>query len=210
MFFHCHQGKKYNCYQDSFVVFCIFGFWLRKASQQGFHRWLFLLVVHLGFYRRETEKTKAFLTSLTSFQELHLRGVWVIALFCLVQFNGGVCSYSIPLPNAKPDRIQTNRKQGFKLKRLRTITLLSPFNEKCFCLKTFFKFWLSVKNSAFAIWLLFLLVYFLECGSKCPVNGAKIRLLYGYMACDLRLFAHASYSYTEKKIHKRVVEWFSI
>ena len=149
VFFHCHQGKKYNCYQDSFVVFCIFGFWLRKASQQGFHRWLFLLVVHLGFYRRETEKTKAFLTSLTSFQELHLRGVWVIALFCLVQFNGGVCSYSIPLPNAKPDRIQTNRKQGFKLKRLRTITLLSPFNEKCFCLKTFFKFWLSVKNSAF-------------------------------------------------------------
>ena len=60
----------------------------------------------------------------------------------------------------------------------------------------------------FAIWLLFLLVYFLECGSKCPVNEAKIRLLYGYMACDLRLFAHSSYSYTEQKYIKELWRGF--
>ena len=31
-----------DCDQDSLVVFCLFGFWLRQAAQQGFHRWLFL------------------------------------------------------------------------------------------------------------------------------------------------------------------------
>ena len=30
------------CDQDSLVVFCLFGFWLKQASQQGFHRWLVL------------------------------------------------------------------------------------------------------------------------------------------------------------------------
>ena len=131
-------------------------------------------------------------------------------LHFLVSFNGGVCSYSISLPNAKPDRIQTNRKQGFRMKRLRTITLLSPFNEKCFCLKTFFMFRLSVKNSAFCYMASVSsgFFFFLEYGSKCPVNEAKIRLLYGYMACDLRLFAHSAYSYSEKKYIKELWSGF--
>ena len=42
-------------------------------------------VVHAGFYSRVREKTKTFLTSLTSFQELHLMWVWVTAFF--VSFN---------------------------------------------------------------------------------------------------------------------------
>ena len=46
-------------------------------------------------------------------------------------------SSSIRLPNAQLAKIQTNRKQGF---RLTSIPLLSPFNEKCFCFKTFFMF----------------------------------------------------------------------
>ena len=44
----------------------------------------------------------------------------------------------------------------------------------------------------------------LECGSKCPVNESE--LLCGYMAFDLRLFAHSSSS-PKKKIHKKVVEY---
>ena len=46
-----------------------------------------VFVVHAGFYRRVKGKTKAFLTSLTSFQELHLMWVWVIAF--VVSFNSG-------------------------------------------------------------------------------------------------------------------------
>ena len=42
-------------------------------------------VVHAGFYSRVREKTKTFLTSLTSFQELHLMWVWVTPFF--VSFN---------------------------------------------------------------------------------------------------------------------------
>ena len=60
--------------------------------------------------------------------------------------------FSIRLPNAKPTKIQTKRKQGFKRDlRYTSVTLLSPFNEKCFCFcfKTFFMFWLTVKNFAF-------------------------------------------------------------
>ena len=54
-----------------------------------------------------------------------------------------VCSFSIRLPNAKPAKIQTKRKQGFKKDFdfcNTSISLLSPFNEKCFCFKTFFMF----------------------------------------------------------------------
>ena len=149
-------------------------------------------VVHAGFYSRVREKTKTFLTSLTSFQELQLMWVWVTAFF--VSFNEhnyfnfltvtrainlrrcmasdlkytsflktgrrfienascGVCSSRICLPNAKPAKIQTKRKQGFKRDfsfHNTSITLLSPFNEKCFCFKTFLMFWLSVKNFAFS------------------------------------------------------------
>ena len=61
------------------LLFCFFAFWLRKESHWGFHRWLF--VVHARFYSRVREKTKAFLTSLTSFQQLHLRWVWVLHFF---------------------------------------------------------------------------------------------------------------------------------
>ena len=148
-------------------------------------------VVHAGFSSRVREKTKTFLTSLTSFQELHLMWVWVTAFF--VSFNEhnyfnfltvtrtinlrrcmasdlkytsflktgrrfienascGVCSSRICLSNAKPAKIQTKRKQGFKTDfsfHNTSITLLSPFNEKCFCFKTFLMFWLSVKNFAF-------------------------------------------------------------
>ena len=61
-------------------------------------------------------------------------------------------------------QMQTKKKQGFKIDfnfRYTSVTLLSPFNEKCFCFKTFLMFWLSVKNFVFfAIWLLFLLVSF--------------------------------------------------
>ena len=72
-----------------FVVFCLFGFWLRKASQglaTGVSS-MAVFVVHVGFYSRAREKTKAFLTSLTSFQELHLRSVWVTVFFVSV-FHG--------------------------------------------------------------------------------------------------------------------------
>ena len=47
-------------------------FWLRKALQRGFQLDA-VFVVHAGFYSIVREKTKAFLTSLTSFQELHFR-----------------------------------------------------------------------------------------------------------------------------------------
>ena len=204
-------------------------------------------VVHAGFYSRVREKTKTFLTSLTSFQELHLMWVWVTAFF--VSFNEhnyfnfltvtrtinlrrcmasdlkytsflktgrrfienascGVCSSRICLSNAKPAKIQTKRKQGFKTDfsfHNTSITLLSPFNEKCFCFKTFLMFWLSVKNFAFC-YLAFVSSGFfrLVCRSKCPVNESE--LLCGYMAYDLRLFEHSSSS-PKKKIHKKVVEY---
>ena len=120
----------------------------------------------------------------------------------------GVCSSRICLPNAKPAKIQTKRKQGFKRDfsfHNTSITLLSPFNEKCFCFKTFLMFWLSVKNFAFC-YLAFVSSGFfrLVCGSKCPVNESE--LLCGYMAYDLRLFAHSSSS-PKKKMHKKVVEY---
>ena len=52
-------------------------------------------------------------------------------------------------------QMQTKKKQGFKIDfnfRYTSVTLLSPFNEKCFCFcfKTFLMFWLSVKNFAFS------------------------------------------------------------
>ena len=49
----------------------------------------------------------------------------------------GVCSSSIRLPNAKPAKVQTENKVLKKIFRNTSITLISPFNEKCFCLKTF-------------------------------------------------------------------------
>ena len=77
----------------------------------------------------------------------------------------GVCSSCIRLPNAKPAKIQTNRKSNNVLKKIfrnTSITLLSPFNEKCFCLKTFFMSWLSVKNFAFCY------LAFVSSGFKMP------------------------------------------
>ena len=111
-----------------------------------------------------------------------------------------VCSSSIRLPNAKPAKIPTKRKQGFKKDFdfcNTSISLLSPFNEKCFCFKTFFMFWLSVKNFAFC-YLAFVSsgFFWLECGSKCPVNESEF--LCGCMAYDLRLFAHSSSSPKKK------------
>ena len=55
-----------------------------------------------------------------------------------------------------------------------------------------------------AIWLLFLLVSFdWSVGQNAPWMS---ELLCGYMAYDLRLFAHSSSS-PKKKIHKKVVEY---
>ena len=49
-----------------FVVFCLFGFWLRKGSQSLATRVssMAVFVVHVGFYSRVREKTKAVVTSL--------------------------------------------------------------------------------------------------------------------------------------------------
>ena len=141
-------------------------------------------VVHAGFYSRVREKTKTFLTSLTSFQELHLMWVWVTPFF--VSFN----------EHNYFNFLTVTRKIDFNFLNT-SITLLSPFNEKCFCFKTFLMFWLSVKNFAFC-YLAFVSSGFfrLECGSKCPVNESE--LLCGYMAYDLRLFAHSSSSPKKK------------
>ena len=107
-------------------------------------------------------------------------------------------------------QMQTKKKQGFKIDfnfRYTSVTLLSPFNEKCFCFcfKTFLMFWLSVKNFAFC-YLAFVSSGFfrLVCGSKCPVNESE--LLCGYMAYDLRLFTLSSSS-PKRNIHKKVVEY---
>ena len=58
----------------------------------------------------------------------------------------------------------------------------------------------------FAIWLLFLVVSFLECGSKCrAVNKAEIRI---YMAHDdLLLFAHSSSSPKKKNLRELSFYW---
>ena len=165
------------------------GFGWGKRHNGGFIDGFFCSSCRL--LQQSEEKTKAFLTSLTSFQELHLMWVWVTPFF--VSFNEhnyfnfltvtrtinlrrcmasdlkytsfsktgrrfienascGVCSSRICLSNAKPAKKQTKRKQGFKTDfsfHNTSITLLSPFNEKCFCFKTFLMFWLSVKNFAF-------------------------------------------------------------
>ena len=192
-------------------------------------------VVHAGFYSRVREKTKTFLTSLTSFQELHLMWVWVTAFF--VSFNEhnyfnfltvtrtinlrrcmasdlkytsflktgrrfienascGVCSSRICLSNAKPAKKQTKRKQGFKTDfsfHNTSITLLSPFNEKCFCFKTFllsgfcFYWFLSI-----GVWV------------KMPREWIRIALwLHGLWLTSVCTF----FILTKKKIHKKVVEY---
>ena len=202
--------------------------------------------------QQSEEKTKAFLTSLTSFQELHLMWVWVTPFFVSFNehnyFNFLTVTRTINLRRCMaPDlkytsflktgrsffenlvvwlskkrlyvgyvllvfafQMQTKKKQGFKIDfnfRYTSVTLLSPFNEKCFCFcfKTFLMFWLSVKNFAFC-YLAFVSSGFfrLVCGSKCPVNESE--LLCGYMAYDLRLFTLSSSS-PKRKIHKKVVEY---
>ena len=65
-------------------VFVNLGFGRGKRRNRGS---MAVFVVHAGFYRRVKGKTKAFLISLTSFQELHLMWVWVIAF--VVSFNSG-------------------------------------------------------------------------------------------------------------------------
>ena len=70
-----------------------------------------------------------------------------------------VCSPSICLPNAQVAKIETNRKQGVKKTfHITSITLLSLFNEKLFCFKTFFRFDCQARILQFAIWFLFLVV----------------------------------------------------
>ena len=140
----------------------------------------------------------------TSFLKTGRSFIENLVVCCKKKALCGVCSSSIRLPNAKPAKIQTKKKQGFKRDfnfRYTSVTLLSPFNEKCFCFKTFFMFWLSVKNFAFC-YLAFVSSGFfrLVCGSKCPVNESE--LLCGYMAYDLRLFAHSSSSPKKKYIKK--------
>ena len=66
------------------LCFVNLGFGRGKRRNRGS---MAVFVVHAGFYRRVKGKTKAFLTSLTSFQELHLMWVWVIAF--VVSFNSG-------------------------------------------------------------------------------------------------------------------------
>ena len=65
------------------LCFIYLGFGWGKRHNGGFIDGFF--VVHAGFHSRVREKTKTFLTSLTSFQELHLMWVWVTPFF--VSFN---------------------------------------------------------------------------------------------------------------------------
>ena len=65
------------------LCFIYLGFGWGKRHNGGFIDGFF--VVHAGFHSRVREKTKTFLTSLTSFQELHLMSVWVTPFF--VSFN---------------------------------------------------------------------------------------------------------------------------
>ena len=81
--FHCRHGKKYNCDQDYFVLFC-FVWVLVEESVATRYSLMAVFVVHASFYSRVREKTKVFLASLISFQELHLMWVWIIiTFFCL-------------------------------------------------------------------------------------------------------------------------------
>ena len=61
------------------LCFIYLGFGWGKRHNGGFIDGFF--VVHAGFHSRVREKTKTFLTSLTSFQELHLMWVWVTPFF---------------------------------------------------------------------------------------------------------------------------------
>ena len=65
------------------LCFIYLGFGWGKRHNGGFIDGFF--VVHAGFHSRVREETKTFLTSLTSFQELHLMWVWVTPFF--VSFN---------------------------------------------------------------------------------------------------------------------------
>ena len=206
-------------------------------------------VVHAGFYSRVREKTKTFLTSLTSFQELHLMWVWVTPFFasfnehnyfnfltvtrtinlrlCMASdlkytsflktgrrfienASCGVCSSRICLPNAKPAKIQTKRKQGFKRDfsfHNTSITLLSPFNEKCFCFKTFLMFWLSVKNFAFC-YLAFVFSGFFNFDWSVRQNAPWMNqncFVVTWLMTYVCL--HILHPHRKKKIHKKVVEY---
>ena len=111
----------------------------------------------------------------------------------------GVCSSSIRLPNAKPAKVQTENKVLKKIFRNTSITLISPFNEKCFCLKTFSAIsWLSVKNFAFV-----------SSGFKMPrelswnQNCFMVTWLVIIYAC-----LHILHP-LRKKLHEEVVDYFT-
>ena len=84
MFFHCRQEKKYNFYQDSFVVFRLFGFWFEKSVATGVSS-MAVFVVHARFYSRVREKTK--LLGSRSCTQVSLS--YCIFIVFIVSFNGG-------------------------------------------------------------------------------------------------------------------------
>ena len=112
----------------------------------------------------------------------------------------GVCSSSTRLTDAKPAKIQTSRKQGFKK------DLPKHFNHTTFSIKwkvllfqnTFHVF---IFSQEFCI-LLFGFCFFWFVSWRVGQNVAwmklKSELLFGFMSSDLRLFAH--FSSSPKKI----------
>ena len=88
---------------------------------------------------------------------------------------------------------------------LRIFPVMSLLQE--FCILLLGAGWGAPTHGFCSFWFL---SWSVECGSKCRAISAmklKSELLfdYGYMTCDLPLFAHSSSS--PKKIHKRVVDY---
>ena len=121
----------------------------------------------------------------------------------------GLYSSSIRLPNAQPAKIQTNRKEGFK--KSFSASLQSHYflhlMKNAFVFKTFFMLWLSVKNFAFRYLAFVSSCFFFSWSvgqNAAQLIKLKSELLYGYMACDLRLFALHSSSSTKKTYIKEL------
>ena len=102
---------------------------------------------------------------------------------------------------------QTEKKGLKKIFRNTSITLLSLFNEKWFCFKTFFMFDCQTRILHFAIWLLFLFLWFFSgsVGENTAWTKLKSELLYGIHGLWLRVSTF--FILTEKKLHEGVVDY---